>query len=395
MHKIYFMATVQILSNAKIITPTEHFNGSVVIENNIIIDVVKGKHFSEGIDLENQWLIPGIVDIHSDYLEKELHPRPSADFPIPFAMHYLDARAVSCGITTLFSAISFSENKEKSRNFDQAIELSKAIDEASTDLLINHYIHARLDPNTDGVLDYLDRMADLKNLKIIVFNENIPGARQFPLSRNIEMRVKSMGISWDEAEKLVLETVAEKSKINHRGAIQKVFEGRVALGSHDDTTIEHVVEAKHFGATLSEMPTTIEAARKAKELGMFVCMGAPNYYRGGSHCDNLACKDAITENLVDILCSDYHFPTLIGALVKLLQEGVNPSFAVNLLTKNPAEYLQLNDRGSIVVGKKADLVSFGIKNNYGAVSNVMVDGALVRRSKYSQKPLVPSLHTVG
>ncbi len=380
------MAT-QIFTNAHVITPNQNFLGSVVVENDLIVEVIKNKKFSEGIDLDGQFLIPGIIDIHSDYLEKEIHPRPSAEFPVPFAMHYLDARAVSCGITSLFSAISFAENKDKSRNFNQAIQLAKAIDEASSDLLIKHYIHARLDPNTDAVLDSLEAMLELKNLKIVVFNENIPGARQFPLSRAIEMRAKHLGVSLEEAEKIVLEIVKENSAINHRGAIQKVFANSIALGSHDDTTIFHVEEAKHFGATLSEMPTTIEAARKAKELGMFVCMGAPNYYRGGSHCGNLSCVDAINENLVDIFCSDYHFPTLIGSLVKMLNEGVNPSYAVNLMTKNPADYLQMHNLGSIEEGKTADLVSFGIKNNYGAISNVMVNGNLVQRSRYSEKEI--------
>lgn len=380
------MAT-QIFTNAHVITPNQNFLGSVVVENDLIVEVIKNKKFSEGIDLDGQFLIPGIIDIHSDYLEKEIHPRPSAEFPVPFAMHYLDARAVSCGITSLFSAISFAENKDKSRNFNQAIQLAKAIDEASSDLLIKHYIHARLDPNTDAVLDSLEAMLELKNLKIVVFNENIPGARQFPLSRAIEMRAKHLGVSLEEAEKIVLEIVKENSAINHRGAIQKVFANSIALGSHDDTTIFHVEEAKHFGATLSEMPTTIEAARKAKELGMFVCMGAPNYYRGGSHCGNLSCVDAINENLVDIFCSDYHFPTLIGSLVKMLNEGVNPSYAVNLMTKNPADYLQMHNLGSIEDGKTADLVSFGIKNNYGAISNVMVNGNLVQRSRYSEKEI--------
>lgn len=380
------MAT-QIFTNAHVITPNQNFLGSVVVENDLIVEVIKNKKFSEGIDLDGQFLIPGIIDIHSDYLEKEIHPRPSAEFPVPFAMHYLDARAVSCGITSLFSAISFAENKDKSRNFNQAIQLAKAIDEASSDLLIKHYIHARLDPNTDAVLDSLDAMLELKNLKIVVFNENIPGARQFPLSRAIEMRAKHLGVSLEEAEKIVLEIVQENSAINHRGAIQKVFADTIALGSHDDTTIFHVEEAKHFGASLSEMPTTIEAARKAKELGMFVCMGAPNYYRGGSHCGNLSCVDAINENLVDIFCSDYHFPTLIGSLVKMLNEGVNPSYAVNLMTKNPADYLQMHNLGSIEEGKTADLVSFGIKNNYGAISNVMVNGNLVQRSRYSEKEI--------
>jgi alpha-D-ribose 1-methylphosphonate 5-triphosphate diphosphatase PhnM len=65
-------------------------------------------------------------------------------------------------------------------------------------------------------------------------------------------------------------------------------------GSHDDTTVEHVLEAHLMAATLAEMPTTLVAARTAKRLEMQVCMGAPNY-RGGSHCNNLSCEEAIAE----------------------------------------------------------------------------------------------------
>ena len=372
-----------ILTNARIITPTDNFEGSVVIENGIISDILRGKKYAEGIDLNGQWLIPGIIDIHSDYLEKEIHPRPSAKFPIAFAMHFMDARAVACGITTLFSAISFSQDNLKSRTFTEAIELAKAIDSTTDNLLVRHYIHARLDPNTTAVLDYLEEMKSLKNLKLVVFNENIPGQRQFPLERQIEMRSRNLGINKEEAHKLLLAFIEEKSKINHRLEIQQVFEELMAIGSHDDTTAEHVVEARKFGATLSEMPVSIEAARKAKELGMFVCMGAPNYYRGGSHCGNLSCIDAMDENLVDIFCSDYHLPTMLSSLVAMLNSGLNPSYAVNLMTKNAADYLGLDNIGSIEIGKTADLVSFDIQNDYGAVTNVLVDGYMKYSTSYA------------
>ncbi|NJK97546.1 MAG: alpha-D-ribose 1-methylphosphonate 5-triphosphate diphosphatase, partial [Bacteroidales bacterium] len=117
-----------ILTNARVVTPLTNFEGSVVIENGIIADIVKDRYYKEGTDLKGQWLIPGIIDIHSDYLEKEIHPRPSASFPVSFAMHFMDARAAACGITTLFSAISFSQDQLKSRTFKEAIELTKAID---------------------------------------------------------------------------------------------------------------------------------------------------------------------------------------------------------------------------------------------------------------------------
>lgn len=372
-----------ILTNARIITPVENFEGSVIIENGIITEIVKQNNYREGNDVRGQWLIPGIIDIHSDYLEKELHPRPSATFPIPFAMHFMDARAAACGITTLFSAISFSQDNLKSRTFSEAIELSKAIDATTNNLLIRHYIHARLDPNTHDVLNYLEEIKNLRNLKLVVYNENIPGQRQFSLETVVEMRSKSLNISKEKAYNLLLEFIEEKTKINHRPEIQEAFEKTLVIGSHDDTTAEHAIEAKVFGATLSEMPTTIEAARKAKELGMYVCMGAPNYYMGGSHCGNLSSIDAMNENLIDIFCSDYHFPTMLGSLVKMLNSGINPSYAVNLMTKKPADYLKMSHIGSIEVGKKADLISFDIQNDYGVVTNVLVDGYMKYNACYA------------
>ena len=133
------------------------------------------------------------------------------------------------------------------------------------------------------------------------------------------------------------------------------------------------------------MPTTIEAARKAKELDMWVCMGAPNYYRGGSHCGNLSCIDAMQEDLVDMLCSDYHFPTMLGAVIRMINDGISPSKAINYVTLNPAKFLQIDHSiGSIQIGKKADLVSFDSKNDFAQVSHVWVDGKLKFVSDYKK-----------
>lgn len=367
-----------ILSNATIVTPNDHFEGSVIVEQNKIVDIVKNKTYSNGIDLSGQILIPGLIDIHSDYLEKEIHPRPSAAFPIPFALHYLDERALTCGITTLYSAVSFTQDEHKSRTYTQAIELASAIDAYQQEMAINHFLHARIDPNNDAVLKELEAMQNLGSLHMMVYNESIPGQRQFTLSKHIEMRAKAYALSYEEAEKIIQKEINAKQHINHRGAIQAAFEGTRIIGSHDDTTVEHVEEAAQYGATLSEMPTTLSAARRAKELEMYVCMGAPNYYRGGSHCGNLSSLEAMKEGLVDMFCSDYHFPALIGALVKMIESKVPVHEAVNYMTKNPADMLLLDDVGRIEVGKKADLVSFSMRNGFAQVHNVLINGEFKR-----------------
>jgi alpha-D-ribose 1-methylphosphonate 5-triphosphate diphosphatase len=367
--------TTHLLTNARIVTPTDDFTGSLLIENGLIADVMPGRHYPDGEDLDGQWLTPGCIDIHSDYLEREIHPRPGANFPIPMAFHFMDQRAAACGLTTVLSAISFSDNNMMSRTFDQAVAQAKEIDTLRDSALVRHYVHARLNPNTDTVLNYLDAMQQIESLKLVVINDSIPGQRQFLLEDLVVRRAKSKGITEDEARQLLLRQIEELSQINHRDAIQSAFSGRYPLGSHDDTTAAHVDEAHHFGATLSEMPTTLVAAQRAKELGMLVCMGAPNYVRGGSHCGNLSCVEAVQENVVDMLCSDYHFPTMLTAVLMMIHDGIAPSRAINFVSLNPARTLGLADRiGSIEIGKEADLVAFRDRGQFADVSSVWLRG---------------------
>lgn len=372
-----------ILSNAHIVTPTEDFEGSVVIEDGVIAEIVKDKNYMEGEDLHGLWLTPGCIDIHSDYLEKELHPRPGADFPLPMAFHFVDQRAAACGITTLYSAVSFSENDHSSRTFESAIHQSRELDELRNHAMVNHYLHARLDPNTDKVLDYLDQMKAIDSLQLVVYNDSIPGQRQYKLEDLIVKRAKSMGITQEEAGKILNEQIETLQKINHRPAIQQALGGHLFLGSHDDTTAAHVEEAHQYGATLSEMPTTLEAARRAKELGMSVCMGSPNYVRGMSHCGNLSCKEAMDEGLVDILCSDYHFPTMLTAVVRMIADGVSPSEAINYVSLYPARFLETDhETGSIEVGKTADLICVEMKKDYARTHQLWVKGYKKYKASY-------------
>jgi alpha-D-ribose 1-methylphosphonate 5-triphosphate diphosphatase len=373
-----------ILTNARIVTPTGNFTGSVRIENGMITDILRDRFFPEGINLQEQWLIPGCIDIHSDYLERELHPRPGASFPLSFALHFLDARAAACGITTVFSAISFSDSLEKERSIGESIKLSKEMDTLRDSLLVRHYLHARIDPNSNALLPFLPEIAALESLYLVVYNENIPGERQFTLDQLIERRVKSEGITPEVARERLLRKAELTRQVNNRQAIFDQFKDHCILGSHDDTTEAHVWEALQFGATLSEMPTRLEAAKKARELGLDVCMGAPNYFRGGSHCGNLSCGQALEEGLVDILCSDYHFPTMLGSVVRMIDEGMDPSAAVNLVSLNPARLLKFDkETGSIEAGKSADLVVFDSKHSFASVSRVFVNGINKLTARYA------------
>ena len=377
-----------LLTNARIVTPDADFTGTVVVEEGIITAIHKDRVYRDGIDLRGQWLTPGCIDIHTDYLERELHPRSSASFPLSFALHFLDARAASCGITTVFSAISYSDNESKARSVEQAVVLARDIDAARQGLLVRHYVHARIDPNTNAILPVLEGMQALESLYLVVFNDTIPGQRQFTIEQQVEMRMQSRGLTREAALDSLRRQEEKARAIDHRRLIRSAFEGKCILGSHDDTTEAHVREAAAAGAVLSEMPTTLTAARMAKHLGMWVCMGAPNYYRGGSHCGNLSCAAAMEEGLVDILCSDYHFPAMLGSVVRMMEDGVSPCMAVNMVSWNPARLLGLNEQlGCIGVGKKADLIAWNAAAGYAAVTGVWVDGISKLSANYSKGTL--------
>lgn len=375
-HFYPIMQNRTILTNANIVTPNDHFTGTLIIEHGLISDLVKDKKFSEGVDLKGQWLTPGAIDIHSDYIEKELHPRPSANFPLDMAFHFMDQRAAACGITTLFTALSFSDDDDPGRTFETSVLRSKEINELSHNSLIRHYMHARINPNTDEVLRWLPEMKTLENLKLIVFNDANDTDRQVPYDRMLKYIKNYYELSDIDAKKELDRRIERAKQINHRLAIYDFFKDTsVAIGSHDDTTPLHVLEASNSGATLAEMPCSIVAAREAKQKDMAVCMGAPNYVRGKSHCGNLSCMDAMEENLVDMLCSDYHFPTLFAAFTKMIHLHIPPHEAINYISLNPAKFLGMDSEiGSIEIGKKADLVAFELMDSFAKVNSVWVDG---------------------
>lgn len=370
----------RILTNATIVLRDRAVSGSLVMENDRIAEILPGRRYPEGVDLRGRYLIPGIIDIHTDYIEKEIAPRPEAKFPLELALHYMDLRAISCGITTVLSSARISSEKGGILGTwtGDGLELAKSYESFLHRTKARHLIHIRWDTSFEPVEDALAEIAALKSVGNLVYNENIPGQRQFrDVEGMIQRQAARQGISIEQARAKMDERIARARAVNNRARVKAALAGKIPLGSHDDETVEHVIEAHEAGATLSEMPVTIEAARKAKELGMMVCMGAPNYYRGGSHCGNLSCAEALDAGVVDILCSDYHFPSLLASAVRMLEEGRSPSEAFNLVSLHPARYLGLDrETGSIEVGKRADLAAVEPHRSFGAISHVWVNGRL-------------------
>jgi alpha-D-ribose 1-methylphosphonate 5-triphosphate diphosphatase len=366
-----------VLTNARIVLSNDEIQGSVVIDGDRIVDV-SPRHYADGLDLRGSILSPGVIDIHTDYLERELAPRPSARFPLDMALHVMDLRAMGCGLTTIVSAARISSEKDGPVGSwrGDGLALARNVEALLPQLRANHLIHLRWSPQCEAPEEILVELLKLKSIGNLVFNDDMPGQRQF---RDVEGLIQQYAlrnnVSIEQSRAHMQERIERAGAVNNRLQVRDFLKGQIPLGSHDDTTVEHVLEAYEADASLCEMPCSIEAARKARELGMMICMGAPNYYRGGSHCSNLSCHDALAEGLVDILCSDYHFPSLLACALRMAENGMPLWSAMNLLTLNPARHLRIDEEvGNIEPGKRADLIAFRPRNGYAEVSHVWVRG---------------------
>lgn len=371
----------QILTNARVVLEDRELDGTVVIEDGRISEVSAG-HAPEGIDLNGAFLTPGVIDMHTDYLEKEITPRPGAEIPLPTALHLMDLRALSCGLTFVFSAMRIvadpASDDRPGLQAGKSLQTARLFEELAPGLRARHRIHARFDTRFEPVEEVVEGLLTLRTIGNVVYNDSMPGQRQH---RDMDALVATLaarrGLSPDEARVLMEARIEKARATDNRRTVTAALGGRFPIGSHDDTTVEHVVESFEAGATLCEMPCSIEAARKAKSLDMMVCMGAPNYYRGGSHCGNLSARDAMDEGLVNILCSDYHFMSLLSSAAQMMRSGMPPSAAMRFMTLNPARYLGLEaEFGSIAVGKRADLVAFHVRDEFADVTHTWVDGTL-------------------
>ncbi len=369
-----------IITNAKIVTPDEILEGSVVVEEGKITEIVGGvirRNSDDIIDAKSRYLLPGLVDIHGDDLEMEINPRPRVRFPIDFALINQDRKTAGCGITTKLHAIAYFEDELKERYPRKSKEILGAINKLKCRLLVNHYVHARCEISSDlsDVLDIIDDPC----VRLVSIMDHTPGQGQFKNFEDYKVYHKRIyGLKEDEIEELVKKK-REYDKIdNLTRVVNKTRRNNIPIASHDDDTAEKVDVMHQMGAQISEFPLTLEAAKRAKELGMTVSMGAPNVVRGGSSTGNLSAQEAMRKGLVEVLCSDYNPTSMLYAPFVLAKKGLlRLSEAVNMVSLNPAKAIGMDTIGSIEVGKRADMVLIDEMDGIPLVLKTIVNGRLI------------------
>ncbi|WP_321830557.1 alpha-D-ribose 1-methylphosphonate 5-triphosphate diphosphatase [Thalassovita sp.] len=358
------MTKEQIFANANIVLEDEVIRGALHVADGVITAIDPGTSVPDGAeDFGGDLLCPGLVELHTDNLERHIQPRPGVDWPHAAALVAHDAELASVGITTVFDAMRVgSIPSAKSRYSKYARDLARELlaMRAAGALKISHYLHLRAEVCSETLEEEMAEFGPEDRVGIVSLMDHTPGQRQFrDLSKLKAYVMGKNNLNEEEFADHVanLQGLRERNGDRHEAvAVAEAARYGAVLASHDDTTADHVATSSDLGIHLAEFPTTVEAAQACRDQGIAVMMGAPNLIRGGSHSGNVAAGELAEMNLLDIVSSDYVPAALLSAGLLLGDMWGDTARGIATITKTPARAAGLEDRGALAVGQRADLI---------------------------------------
>ena len=356
------MTTEMILTNALLVLPDAIEPGTLVLRDGLIAEMQPGRSHAPGaIDLDGDHLIPGVIDVHTDNLERQVQPRATARWPSRSAFLSHDAQTAAAGVTTVLDALCLGDlgfDAERTETFLNGV---KDLDFLSATGLLKseHFLHLRCELPAADLMPLLETAADHPAVRMVSLMDHSPGVGQYAdIERYRNMRARSMPMQ--EVEKRIDKLLTQRERLRgpqRRALLERIAYRNLPLASHDDWREDEIVENEADGIMISEFPVSMLAAEAARRHGMQIIAGAPNLVRGGSHSGNVAAVDLVRKGLVDVFASDYVPPAMIEAVWRAAAETeISLAAAVATITDAPARMLKMADRGRIEAGRRADLV---------------------------------------
>jgi len=376
------------LTHARIVLPDAILHDSAVLIEDGVIAAIEpdGARGAPTVDLEGQTLLPGLIDVHCDAIEKEAEPRSRVLFPLDFAVAQVDRRNAAAGITTPFHALSFANNEWGVRNNQTAAQVARALHAFRAHSLVDNRVHCRYEITDETAMPVLQALLDDGVVDLLSVMDHSPGQGQFKtLEAYLQYMMGNHAMSRDEAEQ------AARAKLQARDGAARRVETLLAharrLGvptaSHDDDSVQRIATMRNLGVSMSEFPINLDTATAAVSCGLPTILGAPNVLRGQSQSGSMRAIDAVRAGVASCLCSDYQPSTLIAAAFAVAaQSDLTLPQAVALVTANPAGACGLADRGRIATGLRADLVAVALVGQLPLVSHAWSAGRLVFSAHY-------------
>jgi alpha-D-ribose 1-methylphosphonate 5-triphosphate diphosphatase len=378
------MSTETVLSNATIVLPGEVVEGSLLIRDGLIAGVSAGAS-NIGEDMGGDYVIPGLVELHTDHLEGHYAPRPKVRWNPLAAVLAHDAQVATAGITTVFDALRVGLDDDSDMTAPEMRKLADAVEDGVRNdrLRADHFIHLRCEVSKPDCLEGFAYFDTDERVRLASLMDHAPGQRQFvnleTYAYYYQRKLKLTDSKFNEFCERRIEESERNAPVNRAAISEACHKRGIVLASHDDATEAHVREAVTQGIRVAEFPTTTEAAKASRAAGLGVLMGAPNVVRGGSHSGNVSARTLAEEGLLDMLSSDYIPFSLIQSAFFLgeVVDAISLPQAVNMVSKSPAEAVGLTDRGAIEPGRRADLVRVRVDEHIPVVRTVWREGRRV------------------
>jgi alpha-D-ribose 1-methylphosphonate 5-triphosphate diphosphatase len=371
-----------IVENGRLVLPDGiHDETAIRIEGGLITKIGNGqaRAGAKKIDAAGRYVIPGIIDLHSDALEKELEPRPNTLFPTDMVLLEIDKKLAACGITTMYHSISFAESEIGVRSNRMAESIIREINHLSPMLRVRTKVHARYEMTDEAAVPVLEKLIEENMINLFSFMNHTPGQGQFRDDASFHRYYRAVYQKTEgEITNIIKRKVASQKDIRQRlnYLIELCRNWNIPMASHDDDSEEKVTWLKQNGISISEFPVNMEAVLAANRNNLHVCLGAPNALRGHSQSKNLSAREAIAKSLCHVLCSDYSPMTMLHGAFKLADAHILLLHeAIRLVTINPARAVGVDhDRGSLAEGKAADFIIVDKQNSHAQVLKTFVAG---------------------
>jgi len=374
-----------IYTNCSIVTRTEVFSGSIQVEDGRIKAISRGGFSGKGaVDLGGDLLLPGLIEMHTDNLEKNIQPRPGVIWPsMTAAVLAHDAQIIAAGITTVYDAVAVGGLRESSLREKIFEESISAICKSKRQNILkaDHFLHLRCELSHEQLEQLLHRHGERPEVRLISVMDHTPGQRQWTDLSKWRLYHRDKRWTDEDAAKMLDELKAKQQKHagrNRQLTVAFAHQRNIPLASHDDTTAADVEQAVAEKIDIAEFPTTPEAAAKAKQYNITTILGAPNAVRGVSHSGNASALQLAQDKLLDGLSSDYVPSSLLQAVFHLadrLQCPLNET--VNMVSSVIADTLRLTDRGELAPGKRADMLQIRMVDNIPVLRRAWVGGEQV------------------
>lgn len=371
-----------LIDGARVIFEDRVEQASVRIEAGRITAIDGPRDGATVIPGKGRVLAPAFVDIHGDAFERQIQPRPGVGFPIPAAILETDRQLSANGIATAYHALTLSWEPGL-RSVETGWQVMRQMAALSPRLTAENRLQLRWETFCAEAIPLIGEALNAAETPAIAFNDHTSAAllhpaiavhdRPFDLVPDYPLADLScpsfLGKMEGRAKRSHMTTAAFveliRSVWHSRPRVADDIARVAALGraagapmlSHDDSQTATRAFYRAAGARIAEFPMHERVFTAARDAGDWIVLGAPNAMRGGSHLGSPGAAEMIRRGLCDILASDYFYPAMLGAMVRLLADGVAPLPDLwRLVAQNPATALGLTDRGRIAPGLRADLL---------------------------------------